>query len=270
MRGERDDTGRGKAGEAGDLDAVFKALADPTRRGLLDRLFQRDGQSLGALAGRLAMTRQGVMKHLGILETAGLISTRREGRRKLHYLNPVPIRRIQRRWIRKYEEPWLEGMIEVKRRLEGPRMSESTKLRHVFQILIGASAEEVWRTITDPDVTETYFHETRILSDFEVGSPVRYELPSGRTIVVGEILEADPPHRLSMTWQFRREEGSEDPPSRVTWEIEPAGDLCKLTLIHDGFDSETRTYREVGEGWPKILSSMKSLIETGKPLPLNV
>jgi DNA-binding transcriptional ArsR family regulator len=100
------------------VDEVFKALADPTRRGLLDALFERDGQSLSELEGRLPMSRFGVMKHLKVLEGAGLVTARKRGREKLHYLNPVPIRRVHDRWVSKYAEPWASALTELKRELE--------------------------------------------------------------------------------------------------------------------------------------------------------
>ncbi len=100
------------------MDDVFKALADPTRRQLLDRLFKEDGQTLTALEGDLPMTRFGVMKHLRQLEEAGLVVTRRRGREKLHYLNPVPIRLVYERWVSKYAEPWVSGLTGLKRELE--------------------------------------------------------------------------------------------------------------------------------------------------------
>jgi DNA-binding transcriptional ArsR family regulator len=100
------------------MDEVFKALADPTRRELLDELFRADGQSLGALEGRLPMSRFGVMKHLRVLEEAGLVTTRRRGREKLHFLNPVPIRLIHDRWVSKYAEPWASALSELKEEIE--------------------------------------------------------------------------------------------------------------------------------------------------------
>lgn len=100
------------------MDEVFKALADPTRRELLDELFARDGQSLSELERRLPMTRFGVMKHLKVLEEAGLVTTRRQGREKLHYLNPVPIRVIYDRWVSKYAESWAAPLSQLKRDLE--------------------------------------------------------------------------------------------------------------------------------------------------------
>ncbi len=101
------------------VDAIFKALADSTRRSLLDALFEEDGQTLGALEGRLAMSRFGVMKHLRILEKAGLVAGRRRGREKLHFLNPVPIRLVHDRWVSKFSEPWVAGLSDLKRTLEG-------------------------------------------------------------------------------------------------------------------------------------------------------
>jgi|GEM_PF-1826013 len=101
-----------------DMDEVFKALADPTRRALLDSLFERDGQSLSELEAGQSMSRFGVMKHLRVLEDAGLLTTRRRGREKLHFLNPVPIRQIQERWVGKYAEPWASALIALKDELE--------------------------------------------------------------------------------------------------------------------------------------------------------
>jgi len=100
------------------MDEVFKALADPTRRGLLDRLFERDGQTLGELEEGPSMTRFGVMKHLKVLEEAGLLTTRKRGREKLHFLNPVPIRLVYERWVSKYAEPWASALSELKTEIE--------------------------------------------------------------------------------------------------------------------------------------------------------
>ncbi|HET8815089.1 MAG TPA: metalloregulator ArsR/SmtB family transcription factor [Solirubrobacterales bacterium] len=100
------------------MDEVFKALADPTRRELLDRLFRRDGQSLSALEEGVPMSRFGVMKHLRVLEEAGLVTTQKRGREKLHFLNPVPIRLIHDRWVGKYAEPWASALSELKQEME--------------------------------------------------------------------------------------------------------------------------------------------------------
>lgn len=252
-------------------DDVFKALADPSRRLLLDRLFERDGRSLGELVEPLPMSRYGVMKHLRVLEAAGLISTRRVGRRKLHYLNPIPIGRIHDRWISKYAAPWVRALADLKTGLEATTMD---KPEHFYMLYIRTTPEKLWRAITDGTMTRRYFHQTAIESEFKPGSPVSYRLPDGRAAVEGEVLAAEPPRKLSMTWAFRSTADTEgDPPSRVTWEIEPvegADGVVKLTLVHDGFASETATYRAVGLGWNPILSSLKTLLETGEPLPMKM
>src|SRR5947199_8862108 len=115
------------------MDAVFRALADPTRRSLLDELFAQDGQTLSALERRLPMTRFGVMKHLRVLEEAGLVTTRRRGREKLHFLNPVPIRLGHDRPASKYAEPWAATLSDLKARLEERTMEQ------VFEIYIKAT-----------------------------------------------------------------------------------------------------------------------------------
>jgi DNA-binding transcriptional ArsR family regulator len=108
------------------MDEVFKALADPTRRELLDELFREDGQTLSALESRLPMTRFGVMKHLRVLEDAGLVATRRRGREKLHFLNPVPIRLIHERWVSKYAKPWAATLTGLKRDIEEAASAEGS------------------------------------------------------------------------------------------------------------------------------------------------
>ncbi len=111
------------------MDEVFKALADPTRRGLLDELFKADGQTLSALERRLPMTRFGVMKHLKVLEQAGLVTTKRQGREKLHFLNPVPIRLVHDRWVSKYSEPWAATLSGLKKQIEEETEDERAEQR---------------------------------------------------------------------------------------------------------------------------------------------
>src|SRR5215217_1525332 len=137
------------------MDGVFKAMADPTRRSLLDELFKEDGQTLSSLEERLPMTRFGVMKHLKVLEEAGLVVTRRRGREKLHFLNPVPIRLVHDRWVSKYAEPWVAGLSDLKHRLESP-------MEKVFEIYIRATPERLWEAITDPETRSKYNFGARI------------------------------------------------------------------------------------------------------------
>src|ERR1051325_4907977 len=132
------------------MDAVFKALADPTRRSLLDALYEEDGQSLSALERRLPMTRIGVMKHLRVLEEAGLLTTKRRGREKLHFLNPVPIRLVHDRGVSKYAEPWAARLTGLKRQLEEELMEK------VFEIYIKTTPERLWAAITDADMQAQY------------------------------------------------------------------------------------------------------------------
>lgn len=140
---------------------------------------------------------------------------------------------------------------------------------HVFVTYIRTSPDKLWEAITSPDFTVQYFHETRIESKYEPGASVVYRNPDGSVAVDGEVLEAEVGRRLAISWHVNYdEEQSRERPSRVAFEIDPAGpELCKLTVVHDDFDGETKTYRGVGEGWPWILHSLKSLLETGRPLP---
>src|ERR671914_454595 len=128
------------------MDEVFKALADPTRRSLLDELYKDDGQTLTALEQRLPMTRFGVMKHLRQLEEAGLVKTKRRGREKLHFLNPVPIRLVHDRWVSKYAEPWAAALSGLKHRLEDKTMEK------VFEIYIKTTPERLWEAITNAEM----------------------------------------------------------------------------------------------------------------------
>ncbi len=247
------------------MEDVFRALADPNRRALLDALHERDGRSLGELEEVLPdMTRFGVMKHLRVLSDAGLVATRRDGRRKLHYLNPVPIQLIADRWISRFAAPWTTGLADLKATLEATSTMSAPK--HVFEVYIRTTPERLWQAITDPAMTSVYYFNSRVQSDFKAGSSYTMVQADGRLDIDGEILEVDPPRKLVQSFNVRWDPDIADPPSRVTWEITPMGETCRLSLTHDGFASETRTYAETGGGWALILSSLKSLLETGEPL----
>jgi uncharacterized protein YndB with AHSA1/START domain/DNA-binding transcriptional ArsR family regulator len=249
------------------MDEVFKALADPSRRLLLDRLFERDGQSLVELQAHLPMGRFGVMKHLRVLEDAGLVTTRKVGREKLHYLNPVPIRLVHDRWTSRYAEPIVAHLSALKARLEEQPMGVAP--RHVYEIYVKTTPERLWRAITDPADTQLYYYGTRVQSDWKVGSRLVY-LDHDQVSLDCKILEIDPAHRLvhSFTMTYDPEMAAERP-SRVTWEIEKQGEVCRLRLVHDDFDGETKTYHEVEHGWSGILSGLKTLLETGQPLHIG-
>jgi uncharacterized protein YndB with AHSA1/START domain len=239
------------------MDAVFKALADPTRRSLLDELFRNDGQTLSELEERFAMTRFGVMKHLKQLEEAGLVVTKRRGREKLHFLNPVPIRLVHDRWVSKYAEPWAAGLSGLKTRLE-------TTMEKVFEIYIRTTPERLWDAITDPEIRSKYTFGARVTSDWTRGSRVEMHHPGG-LLGEGEVLEVDPPRRLVQTMvALWSDEVKAEGTSRVTWEIEPVADSCRLTVTHDQLREGANN--ELYGGWPMILSGLKTWLETGELL----
>jgi uncharacterized protein YndB with AHSA1/START domain/DNA-binding transcriptional ArsR family regulator len=261
------------------VDAVFKALADPTRRSLLDELFKEDGQTLSALEGRLPMTRFGVMKHLRVLEEAGLVTTRKRGREKLHFLNAVPIRLIHDRWVSKYAEPWAATLTGLKRELEEETM-DAIEVPHrvplspspdgegamaVFEIHIKTTPERLWEAITDPRLRAKYSFGVETHSDWTTGSTYTASVPGVIDIAAGENLEVDPPRRLVQTFTaLWSDDVRAAGISRVTWEITQVGDSCMLTVIHDRLPEDASS--ELYGGWPMILSGLKTLLETGESL----
>jgi uncharacterized protein YndB with AHSA1/START domain len=241
------------------VDAVFRALADPTRRSLLDELYRQDGQTLSALEERFSMTRFGVMKHLKQLEEASLVVTKRRGREKLHFLNPVPIRLVHDRWVSKYAEPWVASLSGLKKTLESP-------MEKVFEIYIRTTPERLWEAITDSEIRSKYNFGAGVSSDWTPGSRLEMGATNANGLLgEGEVLEVDPPRRLVHTlvalWSDEvKSEGS----SRVTWEIEPIVDSCRLTVTHDELRDGANP--EIFGGWPMILSGLKTWLETGELL----
>lgn len=256
---------------------VFKALADPTRRHLLDRLRERDGQTLTELVAEVAMARQSVSKHLAILEDAQLISTVWRGREKLHYLNAVPINEIAERWIRSFDRPRVAALADLKRTLEDEPVERPS---FVYVTYIRTTPERLWQALTDPEFTGRWWNTT-FETDWQTGSPltwivngVRIDDPEQR------VLEADPPRRLSYNWHtFTPEFCAQSPMdpdvlaklaaehrSRATFDLEPAGDSVKLTVTHDDFEVGSTAATLVRTGWPLYLSGLKTLLETGEPL----
>jgi uncharacterized protein YndB with AHSA1/START domain len=242
------------------MDAVFKALADPTRRSLLDELFEQDGQSLRQLEQRLPMTRIGVMKHLRVLEEAGLVTSRRRGREKLHFLNPVPIRLVHDRWVSKYAEPWAATLTGLKRTVEEKPMEK------VFEIYIKATPVQLWKAITDEEMRRQYWFGLGVTSDWTNGSRYEARHPMApEAIHEGENLEVDPPRRLVQSFKaLWSDDAKAEGTSRVTWEIEPVGDSCRLTVTHDQLRDGAAA--EIYGGWPQVLSGLKTLLETGESL----
>ncbi len=242
------------------MDEIFKALADPTRRALLDELFREDGQTLGALERRSPLTRFAVMKHLRVLEEAGLVVSRRRGREKFHFLNPIPIRLVHDRWVSKYAEPWAASLSELKHDLEDRAMEK------VFEIYIKTTPERLWRAITDDAERRRYNFGVGVESDWTPGSRYEARHPKAPTpISAGENLEVDPPRRLVQSFTaLWGEDVAAEGTSRVTWEIEPVRDSCRLTVTHDQLPDGAN--EQIYGGWPMILSGLKTLLETGESL----
>jgi len=241
------------------MDEVFRALSDPTRRSLLDKLYEEDGQTLSALEERLPMTRFGVMKHLKVLEEAHLVTTKKRGREKLHYLNPVPIRLVHDRWVSKYAEPWAAALTGLKREIEEDLMEK------VFEIYIKTTPERLWEAITDAEMRAKYSFGVRTDSDWTPGSSYESGVPGVIDIAQGENLEVEPPRRLVQSFNaLWSDDVKAEGTSRVTWEIEQVGDSCQLTVTHD--EMRDGAHPEIYGGWPQILSGLKTLLETGETL----
>jgi len=259
------------------MDKVFKALADPTRRGLLDELYREDGQTLSALEGRVEMTRFGVMKHLAVLEEAGLVVTKRRGREKLHYLNTVPIRLAHDRWVSKYAEPWAASLSRLKTDLEVETMQSVKTVSWadgtapvaggtaVFEVFIKTTPERLWHAITDPEERKKYNFGVGVESDWTPGSEYSSSVPGVVDIASGRNLEVDPPRLLVQSFDaLWSDEVKAQGTTRVTWEIEPVGTSCRLTVTHDQLPESANA--ELYGGWPMILSGLKTLLETGELL----
>jgi DNA-binding transcriptional ArsR family regulator/uncharacterized protein YndB with AHSA1/START domain len=261
-----------------EMDDVFRALADPSRRLLLDRLNERSGLTLRELCAGLEMARQSVSKHLAVLEAANLVTSVRRGREKLHYLNAAPINELSERWIDRYDQERVLALADLKRALEETPMQKPS---FAYTTYIKTTPERLWQALTEPAFTERYWRMT-FETDWQVGSRMTWH-HHGVAIADPEqvVLESEPYRRLSYTWHtFTPELGdvheqlTEDvitkaageARSKVTFEIEPLGELCKLTVVHDGFEPGSTVMELVSGGWPRVLSELKTLLETGETL----
>jgi DNA-binding transcriptional ArsR family regulator/uncharacterized protein YndB with AHSA1/START domain len=259
------------------MDGVFKALADPSRRRMLDRLNARGGQNLMELCEGLDMARQSVSKHLAVLEAANLVTTVKRGREKLHYLNPAPINEIEQRWINQYDKGRVQALGDLKRALEGNPVENR---EFVYTTYINATPELLWKALTEPAFTNQYWG-LEFVTDWKVGSPITWK-HHGVTIADPEqrVLEADPFRRLSYTWhsftpewaaeyevdEARRAALAAESRSQATFEIVPVGEVCKLTVVHEFLQPDSLVATMVSEGWPRVISELKTFIETGAVL----
>jgi DNA-binding transcriptional ArsR family regulator/uncharacterized protein YndB with AHSA1/START domain len=255
-----------------EMDTVFGALADRSRRRLLDSLNARNGQNLRELCSGLEMARQSVSKHLAVLEAANLVTTVWRGREKLHYLNPVPINDITERWMNHYDRERVHALSDLKRALEDTTMDKPT---FVYTTYINTTPEQLWQALIGQATLE---------SDWNVGSTMTWE-QRGVTIAdpAQVILEFEPSRRLAYSWHTFTPELAEalgfsdelftkissEHRSKVTFEIEPVGHMVKLTVVHDDFEPGSTVVGMVSKGWPQLISSLKTLLETGETLPTS-
>ena len=261
------------------MDEAFKALADPSRRLLLDSLNERNGQTLSELCSRLDMARQSVSKHLAVLEAANLVTTVRRGREKLHYLNAAPINEISERWITRYEQGRVQALADLKRALEDSPMDRPS---FVYTTYIRTTPERLWQALTEPAFTERYWNIT-FDSDWQEGSPMSWN-QRGVTVADAEqvVVQSEPHRRLAYTWhsftpewaaavgvsEDTRKRLLDERRSKVTFEIEALDDeQVKLTVIHDDLEPDGALVGMISNGWPRVLANLKTLLETGETLP---
>jgi uncharacterized protein YndB with AHSA1/START domain/DNA-binding transcriptional ArsR family regulator len=266
------------------MDEVFRALADPSRRRLLDDLNARNGQSLRELCAGLDMARQSVSKHLAVLEAADLVTTAWRGREKLHFLNAAPINAIAERWIDRYDRGRARALGDLARALEDPVTGTENPV-FVYATYIATTPQRLWQALTDPAFTSRYWGGTELHSDWAVGSKVLWKEGGGEPKDFGDVvLAADRPRRLSYSWHGFQPQHAElfgwspeefarhraERPSRVTFEIEPHGDAAvRLTVTHDDFAPGSVMHQAISGqlppsgGWPELLADLKTFLETG-------
>jgi uncharacterized protein YndB with AHSA1/START domain len=228
------------------------------------------------------MARQSVSKHLAVLEAAALVTTIRRGREKLHYLNPAPIGEISDRWIKQYDQHRVHALSDLKRALEESPMHKPS---FVYATYIRTTPQRLWQALTDPAFTERYWG-IALESEWRAGSTVTLH-QDGVTITDPEqvVIESEPYRRLSYRWHTFTPEWADvvgrrvgfsdeylariaaEPRSKVTFEIEDLGDLVRLTVVHDDFEPGSGVLEAISQGWPAVLSSLKTLLETGESLP---
>jgi uncharacterized protein YndB with AHSA1/START domain/DNA-binding transcriptional ArsR family regulator len=249
------------------MDLIFKALGDDTRRQLLDRLRQRDGQTLTELEAALGMTRFGVMKHLRVLEVASLVTTRRAGRFKYHYLNAAPLQSVVDRWIEPLTQlPMTRALLDLKVALEGDQPmpnQAAAKPDFILETFIRTTPEKLWEALITADLCKRYhFAGATVEGTFDAGGSYAYRTADGNVMLSGKILKAERPHLLDMTfvpgWM-----GPGAKPSRNVYEIKAVGSLTKLTILHFDLPAGQDGVRD---GWAKIAASLKSFLETGEGL----
>ncbi len=255
--------------------STIAAVSDASRRTILDLLKANDGQPVKALERALPhLGRHAVLKHVGVLEHAGLVVTLKTGRQRLCYLNPVPLLDLAQHWTTAYSVGWGRRLIQLRDMTENPPMERtgmtpSGKLTNapdlIQQVVIHAPIERVWEAITTGEAQRWYFGSA--MSTTEAGGDYTVDDADGHTQIRGTNLQSDPPRLLVQTYQACWDDGvSADDPSQVTWRLDERGPLTFVTVEHRGV-AGTETGRQAAGGWPFLLSNLKTYVETGSPMP---
>lgn len=260
-----------------ELDRTIRALADPHRRAMLAALRAQDGQPVRELEALMpALGRHAVLKHVRVLEEAGLVTTRKVGRSRLVQLNPTPIVELARRWLDDYAAfagltlARLRDHLEIERDRPNPGGTMSTTTRTlVATVVIEATPERIWQAMIDPDESSRWFFGGRVRSDWGRGDAIEWLDADGDSLIAGEITAIEPrvrlAHTFSATWS---PETAADPVSDYEWLLEPMGEsLTRVTVTHSNVQEGTPTAEQVDGGASLVISSLKTFIETGRTLP---
>ncbi len=244
------------------MDDLFKALADPARRTLLDALRDKDGQTLSQLEAHLEMSRFGVMKHLGVLEDAHLITTTKRGRFKHHYLNAARLQAALDHWIEPYRaKPAARALLDLKETLEGTAPMSNDTPDFVIETFIRCSHAALWDALTKADAVAHYhFVATHGAGDMTAaGDRLAFCAPDGSEIVAHTVNAIDPKSRIDVTFEPNWDEVNTH--SRCVFLVEPLTDACKLRVEHYAIPAG---HDGVAEGWARTLSGLKTWLETGE------
>ena len=239
------------------MDAVFKALADPSRRALLDALRTQDGATLTELCGVLpSMTRFGVSSHLKVLEVAGLVTAVRDGRRVRHHLNAVPLREIQRRWLSDFTAGTADALLAFRDHIE---RKVSTMQTHVFVLYIAAPRDVVWRELTSTGNVRTWLYDSVTTATWRVGTRYEQRSSDGDLLIDGEVFEVVEQERLVLGFDCHWDaEVSAESGGRLVYDLAEVDGQTKLTVTTTGGPA---TGAQAAEGTPWIYSQLKTLLE---------
>lgn len=240
------------------MDLVFKAIADPGRRQLLDALRAVDGLSLGELGAVLPrMTRFGVAAHLQVLIDAGLVTTIKHGRRKLHYLNPVPLRDIQRRWMSDFTARSADHLLALRHRMESP----VTDPDHVYTIVINAARQAVWDELTSTGTPRSWLYGTVTESTWTVGDRYEQRTAEGMLLIDGQVLAVEEPARLLLGFECHWDaEVQVEKGGTLEYRLtDLGGERTELVEIHTGLGPATLA--SAAQSTPAIYSDLKSALE---------